>query len=102
MNHNHAQIKHIFFDLDHTLWDFDKNSELAFVQIFKQQNININIKTFIDIYIPINHACWKLYENNQMSAEEHCLWWRASTAGPCHFLALQVNFKVEVDMEVEE
>ncbi len=70
MNHNHAQIKHIFFDLDHTLWDFDKNSELAFVQIFKQQNININIKTFIDIYIPINHACWKLYENNQMSAEE--------------------------------
>jgi putative hydrolase of the HAD superfamily len=70
MNDKHPQIKHIFFDLDHTLWDFDKNSELAFAQIFQQQNININIKTFIDIYIPINNACWKLYENNQMSAEE--------------------------------
>ena len=70
MSHNHHQIKHIFFDLDHTLWDFDKNSELAFAQIFQQQNININIQTFIDIYIPINHACWKLYENNQISSED--------------------------------
>ena len=23
-------IKDIFFDLDHTLWDFDKNSDLTF------------------------------------------------------------------------
>ena len=70
MNDKHPQIKHIFFDLDHTLWDFDKNSELAFAQIFQKQNININIQDFIAIYVPINHACWKLYENNQISSEE--------------------------------
>lgn len=70
MNNNHQQIKHIFFDLDHTLWDFDKNSELAFAQIFQKNDLKISIETFIKIYVPINHACWKLYENNQMSAEE--------------------------------
>jgi len=29
-------ITDIFFDLDHTLWDFDKNSEMAFDAIFKK------------------------------------------------------------------
>ena len=27
-------ITDVFFDLDHTLWDFDKNSELTFDKIF--------------------------------------------------------------------
>jgi len=36
----------IFFDLDHTLWDFEKNSEITFNIIFDKHNININIVTF--------------------------------------------------------
>lgn len=28
-------ITDVFFDLDHTLWDFDKNSALTFDKIFK-------------------------------------------------------------------
>ena len=70
MNNKHPEIKHIFFDLDHTLWDFDKNSELAFTQIFENYAIRVNMQEFIKIYVPINHACWKLYEQNLMSAEE--------------------------------
>jgi putative hydrolase of the HAD superfamily len=35
------------FDLDHTLWDFDKNSEITFEGIF-QRNPAIEIKTFIE------------------------------------------------------
>jgi putative hydrolase of the HAD superfamily len=27
-------ITDIFFDLDHTLWDFEKKSELTFAKIF--------------------------------------------------------------------
>ena len=27
---NKSQIKALFFDLDHTLWDFEANSALAF------------------------------------------------------------------------
>ncbi len=29
-------VTDVFFDLDHTLWDFDKNSMLAFKRVFKK------------------------------------------------------------------
>jgi putative hydrolase of the HAD superfamily len=31
-----THITDVFFDLDHTLWDFDKNSEITFDTIFKK------------------------------------------------------------------
>ncbi len=63
-------IKHVFFDLDHTLWDFDKNSEMAFDTIFKQQYPEIVIGDFIEKYAPINQACWKLYQYDKITHEE--------------------------------
>lgn len=60
-------IKHVFFDLDHTLWDFDKNSKLSFAQIFKEQNIHIGLDTFLEVYTPINFAYWKLYREEKVS-----------------------------------
>lgn len=59
--------KHIFFDLDHTLWDFDKNSGFAFDTIFKQQGFDIDLADFLNIYIPRNQHYWKLYQVNQIS-----------------------------------
>lgn len=66
----HSHIKHIFFDLDHTLWDFDKNSEIAFGTILQKTNPDIVIADFIHVYAPINQACWKLYQNNLITHEE--------------------------------
>lgn len=63
-------IKHIFFDLDHTLWDFDKNSSLAFQMIFKKFDINIDINDFLKIYQPINMHYWKLYREEKVSKLE--------------------------------
>ena len=62
-------IKHIFFDLDHTLWDFEKNSALAFEKIFQELNFDINSQQFMAIYNPINVAYWKLYEKNEIDQE---------------------------------
>ncbi|MBC2846587.1 YjjG family noncanonical pyrimidine nucleotidase [Winogradskyella flava] len=64
MNHN---IKHVFFDLDHTLWDFDKNSGLAFEKIFQLNNIHTNLKDFLEVYEPINLKYWKLYREERIS-----------------------------------
>ena len=64
------KIQHIFFDLDHTLWDFDKNSELAFEQIFKNDFPEIKTEAFIEAYIPINQLCWKLYQNDKITHNE--------------------------------
>lgn len=63
-------ITDIFFDLDHTLWDFDKNSVLAFDKIFKKQHPTIDTKSFVAIYAPINQACWKLYQVDKMTHQE--------------------------------
>lgn len=63
-------ITDVFFDLDHTLWDFDKNSEMAFDRIFRSKFPEIKIKDFIEKYAPINQACWKLYQNDQITHVE--------------------------------
>jgi YjjG family noncanonical pyrimidine nucleotidase len=63
------KIKDVFFDLDHTLWDFDRNSALAFDAIFKKNKMPIDIDFFIEKYVPINQACWKLYQNDKITHE---------------------------------
>lgn len=60
----------MFFDLDHTLWDFEKNSALTFEKIFKQLNIDLHLGDFLDAYEGINHEYWKLYRENKISQTE--------------------------------
>lgn len=62
-----TNITDVFFDLDHTLWDFDKNSEMAFDRIFKNRFPEIKIQDFIEKYAPINQECWKLYQNDKIT-----------------------------------
>lgn len=65
-----TDITDVYFDLDHTLWDFDKNSELAFDKIFKNDYPTIDTKLFVETYAPINQYCWKLYQVDKISHEE--------------------------------
>lgn len=65
-----TKISDIFFDLDHTLWDFEKNSALAFEAILKKHDINVNIEEFVALYVPINAKYWKLYQDNQVTQQE--------------------------------
>ncbi len=62
-------IEHVFFDLDHTLWDFDKNSELAFKEVFEKQRIALDLTDFLEVYKPINFKYWELYRNNSVTKE---------------------------------
>lgn len=63
-------IQHIFFDLDHTLWDFEKNSELALQKVFKKQNISLNLDTFLEVYKPINLEFWRLFRSDKVTKSE--------------------------------
>lgn len=63
-------FKHIFFDLDHTIWDFDKNSKFTFKKIFQLNNINLDIDVFLEAYLPINTSYWKLYRANNISKQD--------------------------------
>ena len=62
-------VKDIFFDLYHTLWDFDKNSMLAFKRVFKKFKITIEFDAFLKIYEPINIEYWKKYREDKVSKE---------------------------------
>lgn len=64
------KIKHVFFDLDHTLWDFEKNSALAFQQIFEEQKIQLELDEFLKIYKPINFEYWRLYRTEKISKKD--------------------------------
>ena len=63
-------ITDVFFDLDHTLWDFDRNSALAFSRLFITHEIRIELSDFIEVYEPINFAYWKLYREDRVSKQE--------------------------------
>ena len=63
------KVKNIFFDLDHTLWDFERNSACTFKLLFEENKLNIDLDKFLDIYIPINLKYWKLYRNESITKE---------------------------------
>jgi len=60
-------VTDVFFDLDHTLWDFEKNSALTFEKIFAENSIEIDLDDFLEVYIPQNLAFWKLYREEKIS-----------------------------------
>ena len=62
-------IKHVFFDLDHTLWDFETNSAKAYPTCFEEMHIDLDISEFLGIYTGINEAYWKLYRENKVDKE---------------------------------
>jgi len=62
-------ITDVFFDLDHTLWDFDKNSGLAFERVFKKHQTPIKVTAFLEVYEPINLEYWRLFRNDKVSKQ---------------------------------
>jgi putative hydrolase of the HAD superfamily len=64
------KIDHVFFDLDHTLWDFEKNSALAIETIFNKHAINVNLQLFLFHYVPINIKYWEWYRVDKITQLE--------------------------------
>lgn len=65
--------KHIFFDLDHTIWDFDKNAEETLFELYNNyqlKNLGLNsVDIFIETYTKNNHALWLDYHLGNISKE---------------------------------
>ncbi len=66
--------KHIFFDLDHTLWDFERNAEETKREMFdrfqlKDRGIE-SFDAFKEIYTGINLALWACYREDTIGKEE--------------------------------
>lgn len=63
-------VTDIFFDLDHTLWDFEANSAATFDRILAAYHLPFSSSDFMQIYSPINHHYWKRYRNDEISTEQ--------------------------------
>lgn len=64
------QIKDVFFDLDHTLWDFEKNSALAFNTILTKNEIRVEVDLFLQHYLVVNYKYWEWYRKDVITQNE--------------------------------
>ncbi len=66
-------LKHVFFDLDHTLWDFEKNSSEALLELYHELRLSediADVQKFIQTYQEINARYWHLYNHGKVSKEQ--------------------------------
>jgi len=67
------KYRHIFFDLDRTLYDFDKSSHHTFLDLFRAFNLHeLGVKSFDSLfasYRRINMELWEQYKTGQMEKE---------------------------------
>jgi putative hydrolase of the HAD superfamily len=66
-------IRHIFFDLDHTIWDFDRNAQETLNELYIQHELdNLGCGTvdeFINRYTENNHELWRQYHLGNITKE---------------------------------
>lgn len=67
------KYKHIFFDLDHTLWDFNASAAHTFEMMYAHfQLMELGVSSlhdFINFYHIHNDAAWALYREGKMEKE---------------------------------
>ena len=65
-------IKHIFFDLDHTLWDYDRSAEETLSEIFQELELalsGLTLPKFIDTFYTVNSKLWVKYNEGLIDRE---------------------------------
>lgn len=65
-------IKHIFFDLDHTLWDYDKSAQETLIEVYSLLELaedEISKKEFIDTFYTVNNQLWHLYNHGEIDRD---------------------------------
>lgn len=71
---NALKYKHIFFDLDRTLWDFDAAADVAFERIYNKYHLKeLGIPSaheFHLVYHPLNEKLWELYREDKITKDD--------------------------------
>lgn len=64
-------IKHLFFDLDHTIWDFDKNATETLLELYERHRLEeLGLRSadeFISRYTDNNQLLWAQYHLGKIS-----------------------------------
>ncbi len=64
----------IFFDLDHTLWDYETNSRYTLLELHDeyklQERYGISSRDFLSSFNEVNHGLWDRYNKREIDREE--------------------------------
>lgn len=73
-NSHPRKYKHLFFDLDRTLWDFETNNLESFTELYTHFDLQrkgiVDFDAFFKEYHVINYALWDEYKQ-QLITKEH-------------------------------
>jgi putative hydrolase of the HAD superfamily len=68
-----AMYKCIFFDLDHTLWDYEKNSRETLADLYEHFTLKQHGVTDVDqfsvIFKDVNEKLWELYDRGLIDSD---------------------------------
>ncbi len=68
------KYKHLFFDLDHTLWDFEANSRHTLEELFRDMELAAkgvdDFERFHRYYLVHNEKLWERYRNGFIKVDE--------------------------------
>ena len=65
-------VTHIFFDLDHTLWDYETNARETLTELYLQYNLDryyLTADAFIKAFHFTNHNLWKRYNFGEIDRD---------------------------------
>ncbi|MGF1532484.1 MAG: YjjG family noncanonical pyrimidine nucleotidase [Bernardetiaceae bacterium] len=69
---------HLFFDLDHTLWDFDTNAQLTLHQLYQDfdlgQQWDASREAFIEAFFVVLHQLWDDYNHARITKDQLRTW----------------------------
>ena len=68
------KYKHLFFDLDHTLWDFDRNTAEAISELYQIFDFSkwtfFAFDDFMVIFNEVNNYLWNKFNKGQIERDE--------------------------------
>jgi len=89
------KYRHIFFDLDRTLWDFDNNIQEAFHDLVRKHDLLPtvgSVKNFMGVYNKFNDFLWRDYRDGKLAKE--VLRWKRFQLTLQHFGIENVMFSM--------
>lgn len=66
-------VKTIFFDLDHTLWDYDTNARETLFELYDDFHLDRGFSTaedFFQTYVVHNEKLWHLYNHGKINRDD--------------------------------
>lgn len=68
------KFTHIFFDLDHTLWDYDFNARKVLTDLYFQyeldQRLASSVEGFIGAFFKVNAQLWRYYNAGEITRDD--------------------------------